>query len=155
MADGGHRCVVGRAGSSDARYHLRQEWRQQEPFVCTRCAHRQDDDARCCRCGWDVHDLRSSRTRDFLAQIEAQHRERCEGRIRAAAVLGGIGLVVAAWFIPGYWRLRGAAYPGLPLLADQVAFMLVIAVVADRIGVAKLVRPRFPFLPGLPPADRP
>jgi hypothetical protein len=124
-------------------------------FVCTQCGNRQAGEATCGRCGSDtIHDLRSRRTRDFLDEIEMRLRDTREGRIRAASVIGGMGLVFLLWFIPGYGDLRGSAYPGLPLFADQVIFMIAAALgihfTLDRVFTKK----KFPYVDGLPPPDR-
>jgi hypothetical protein len=124
-------------------------------FVCTQCGNRQTGEATCGRCGSDtMHDLRSRRTRDFMDEIEGRLRDQREGRIRAVSVAGGMGLVIFLWFIPGYGDLRGSAYPGLPLFADQVIFMIVaslgIHTALDRLFTKK----RFPFAESLPPPER-
>jgi hypothetical protein len=124
-------------------------------FVCTQCGNRQSAEDRCGRCGSDtIHDLRSRRTRDFLEEIEMRLRDQREGRIRAASVIGGMGLVIFLWFIPGYSDLRGSAYPGLPLFADQVAFMIVAAL-GIHFGLDRVfTRKRFPYVESLPPPDK-
>ena len=124
-------------------------------YCCTQCGHRQAGEDRCGRCGSDtIHDLRSRRTRDFLEEIESRLRDQREGRIRTASVIGGMGLVIAAWFVPGYADLRGTAYPGLPIFADQVIFMIVLALGIhwglDRTFAGK----RFPWIESLPPAEK-
>jgi hypothetical protein len=124
-------------------------------FCCSQCGNRQDRDAVCVRCGWDtVHDLRSRRTRDLLDDIELRLRDRTEGRTRMVGVVAGMAIVVGLWLMPGYWSLRGAAYPGLPLLADQIILMAILGYAVQRVLEKKLTRPRFPYLASLPPPDR-
>ncbi len=123
--------------------------------ACSQCGHRQEGTAACAACGSDtVHDLRRSDTRELLEGIDARRRDRLEGQIRAVAVVASIAVVVALWMVPGYWRLRGRLYPGLPLLADQIIFMCAIAYGLLTLGEARLQRPRFPYLAGLPPPER-
>lgn len=124
-------------------------------YCCTQCGNRQAGEGTCSRCGSDtIHDLRSRRTRDFMEEIESRLRDQREGRIRAASVIGGMGVVILAWFVPGYADLRGTAYPGLPIFADQVIFMIVAALgihfALDRVFKGQ----RFPYLASLPPPEK-
>jgi hypothetical protein len=50
--------------------------------------------------------------------------------------------------VPGYWSLRGVYYPGLPFIADQFIFMILIALGLSKL-LAKTAPPsKFPYLDG-------
>ena len=112
-------------------------------WCCTRCGHRQDAEAACGACGQSsVHDLRSSRTRDLIDGIELRRREAKDARAKQlAAGIGG-----------GAWILAMATGMGW-LVAIVVAIAVGVAVfpIFDRTPF----RQRFPYLPQLPPTDRP
>jgi hypothetical protein len=127
-----------------------------DPFCCSQCGHRQPAEGNCAACGSDtVHDLRSARMREMFEDIESRLTERREGRIRVAGVVGGMAVVILCWFIPGWWDARGKVYPGLPLIADQIFFMVVVAFGIIKLLERVLAKKRFPFLAELPPTTAP
>lgn len=83
-------------------------------------------------------DLGKSDTVDLLFDIETRLRLRRETRIRLGSVAVAVGFVLVLWTVPGYWSLRGRLYPGLPLFADQFAFMIALG-----FGLMKLVERRY------------
>ncbi|MCA9674380.1 MAG: hypothetical protein H6708_14100 [Kofleriaceae bacterium] len=123
-------------------------------FACSQCGHRQPAmAATCAACGSDtVHDLRLARTRELFDDIELRLRDRREGRIRAAAVVVGMAVVITLWFVPGWWAFRRKAY-ALPFLADQIGLMVVVAIGATKLLELKFRGKRFPYLETLPPPE--
>jgi len=94
-------------------------------------------------------DLRKQETRDFLVEVDQRRRDRRDNQIRMVSVGLGMVIVIACWFIPGYWYARGRLYPGLPLLADQWIFMTLIGLGLTKLLPLKFgVRPRFDFIDG-------
>ena len=124
-------------------------------FCCSACGHRQDVDAACGRCGADsLLDLRRRRHRELLEEIDSRLSDRRNDRIRMIGVVAGIATIVAAGIlIPGYWTARAKLF-ALPLLADQVIYMIVIAFGIITVLERTFNRKRSPFLDGLPPAER-
>jgi hypothetical protein len=124
-------------------------------FACSQCGNRQASEIDCTRCGSDtVHDLHSRRARELFEEIDSRLADRAEGRARFLGVIGGMAIVIAAWFIPGYWEARNMML-ALPLFADQWLLMAVIAYGLLKVFERALTRPRFPYLSTLSPADRP
>jgi len=117
-------------------------------FACTDCGHRQDAPGTCERCKHEpVLDLASPDTVDLLYDIELRLRMRRETRIRFGAVAIGVGVILLLWTVPGYWSIRGRFYPGLPFLADQFAFMILIGLGVMKLLEAKYKRVRrFPYV---------
>lgn len=108
-------------------------------FACTDCGQRQDAPGTCSRCSHEpVLDLASPDTVDLLYDIETRLRMRRESRIRIGAVAIAVGFVLALWTVPGYWAIRGRYYPGLPLFADQFAFMILLG-----LGLMKLLERKY------------
>jgi hypothetical protein len=121
-------------------------------FVCSQCGHRQDAEGDCARCGKDtVHDLRRSTTRDLLGDIDLRRRDKIEGQSRAIAVIGAMIIVISPWFIvPNWSEIRRNAF-AIPLMADQIILMVLVAFGLMKLLEAKLQKPRFPYLDSLPP----
>jgi hypothetical protein len=118
-------------------------------WICTVCDKRQEYSSKCSGCGDDgLLDLRKQDTRLFLVDVDQRRRVARESQLRMISVVIGMVVVIAMWFIPGFWAAR-ARYFALPLLFDQIALMTAIA-----FGMLKLlplrfgVRPRFPFVDG-------
>jgi hypothetical protein len=118
-------------------------------WICTVCDKRQEYSSKCAGCGDDsLLDLRKQDTRLFLVDIDQRRRVARESQLRLVSVLVGMTVVIAMWFIPGFWAAR-SRYFALPLLVDQWALMIGIA-----FGMLKLlplrfgVRPRFGFIDG-------
>lgn len=91
-------------------------------------------------------DLGNERHVELLREIDRRRRDKRTDRVRVASVGLSLLIVFALWLVPGYWSLRGTHYPGLPLLADQFFFMIVLA-----LGISKLLEKtappsKFPFL---------
>jgi hypothetical protein len=115
-----------------------------EPWTCLECTARQATAGACARCGEpDTLDLRSENTRELVRDMAERRRHRAETTARWIGVAVGLVVVFGAWLIPGYWSLRGWVYPGLPFLADQWLFMIVIGVVVMKIAQRVLRDRRF------------
>jgi hypothetical protein len=64
-------------------------------FACSRCAHRQAEDARCVGCGHDVvQDLRDSSGRGVLYEAESRWQRRRHARCTSLGVAVGILIFV-------------------------------------------------------------
>lgn len=125
-------------------------------LACSQCGHRQAAGNTCAACGSDtVHDLRSARTRELLEDIDLRLGQRRDDRIRGLSVVGAMVIVIAAWFVPGYWALRGMIYPGLPLLFDQWILMVIVALGLMKVSGRWFPAQRFPYLATLPPTTLP
>ena len=110
------------------------------PWVCATCGSHVAGPGTCC--GEPRLDLREERVRDLLRDIDLRAEQRRETRARFLGTGIGVVAVIALWCVPGYWTLRQAW--GLPFLADQWAFMILIA-----LGVMKLLgrgTKRFPYV---------
>ena len=116
-------------------------------LACPECAHRQDGGDRCGACGYDgMLDLGNDRHVELLRDIDRRRRDKRTDRVRLASVGFSLIIVFALWLVPGYWSVRGHYYPGLPFLADQFFFMIVLA-----LGISKLLEKtappsKFPYL---------
>lgn len=116
-------------------------------LACPECGHRQDAGDRCGSCGYDgVLDLDNPQHVELLRDIDFRRRDKHSGRVRMLSVVIGMAVIFGAWMIPGYWSLRGTIYPGLPLFADQWAFMIIIALVLWKLLERLAPKPRFPYL---------
>lgn len=121
-------------------------------WACSQCANLQPASDRCARCGYDVLlDTAREGVRELLRENDERMKDKYRDRNRWIAVTGGVGLVIAAMFLPGYWKARGTVYPGLPFLADQILFMVLIALGLLKLLDARIPRTRYPWLDGLPP----
>ena len=83
---------------------------------------------------------------ELLRDIDRRRLDKRNDRVRIASVAFGMLVVFALWLMPGYWKARSVYYPGLPLFADQFAFMIVLA-----LGMSKLLEKtappsKFPYL---------
>ena len=58
----------------------------------------------------------------------------------------GMAIIFMLWLVPGYWSLRGAVYPGLPLFMDQWIFMALIGFAIVKVGQRVFNAARFPYL---------
>lgn len=102
--------------------------------ACPECGHRQDTGTACAQCGYDgLLDLGNMRHRELLRDIDRRKLDKHGERSLKLAVALAMAIVVAMWFIPGYWSFRRQAI-ALPLLIDQWAIMTVIA-----LGLSKLI----------------
>ncbi|HEY5946108.1 MAG TPA: hypothetical protein VIV40_11485 [Kofleriaceae bacterium] len=116
-------------------------------LACPECGHRQASGDRCGSCDYDgILDLDNARHVELLRDIDRRRRDKRVDRVRVASVGFSMLIVFALWLVPGYWSVRGVYYPGLPLFADQFAFMILIA-----LGMSKLLEKtappsRFPYL---------
>lgn len=118
-----------------------------DPWVCIDCGARQAAQGRCAACGHeDTLDARDERVRELMRDVDLRHGLRWEGRLRFLGVAVGMAAIFGLWLVPGYWDLRGKLYPGLPLFADQWAFMALIAFGVIKVCEKRLVKKRFPYL---------
>jgi hypothetical protein len=89
--------------------------------------------------------MRKDDVRELMRDIDQRRRDRRDKVARWTGVVAGVGVVFAAWLVPGYWSLRKAFCP-VPFFADQWTLMAVIGfgimLVVQRTGP----RPRFPYL---------
>ena len=93
-------------------------------------------------------DLANDQHVELLRDIDRRRRDKHTDRVRLASVAISLIIVFALWLVPGYWSARGRYYPGLPLLADQFFFMIVLA-----LGISKLLErtappSKFPYVDG-------
>lgn len=117
--------------------------------VCPECGHRQAAGDRCGGCNYDgMLDLANERHVELLRDIDRRRRDKHTDRVRIISVLAAMAIVFALWLVPGYWHWRGRYYPGLPLLADQFAFMILIALGISKLLERRAPRSRFPYLDG-------
>lgn len=125
-----------------------------KPWVCIDCGARQADGGTCatCRRG-EVLDARQEQVRELMADVDLRLGLRRDAQVRWLSVVVGVAIVFALWFVPGYWRLRGSLYPGLPFYADQWGFMIGLAALFMLLGKRALRSPRrFPYLDESNPA---
>lgn len=117
--------------------------------ACPECGHRQDTGDRCASCCYDgMLDLANEQHVELLRDIDRRRRDKHSDRCRLLAVGISLAIVFTLWLTPGYWSLRGRYYPGLPLLADQFFFMIVIALGVWKLLERRAPKPRFPYLDG-------
>jgi hypothetical protein len=115
--------------------------------VCPECGHRQEAGDRCGSCNYDgMLDLTNARHVELLRDIDRRRRDKHTDRVRIIAVVVSMAIVFALWLVPGYWSVRGTYYPGLPLLADQFAFMILIAIGISKLLEKRAPRPKFPYV---------
>lgn len=120
------------------------------PWVCIDCGARQTEAGSCRTCSKaDTLDARDERTRELMYDVDLRIRQRAETRARMIGVFVGCGLIFGLWLVPGYWSLRGTAYPGLPFFADQWAFMAIIGFGLSKLLEKRLAKKRFPYLDDL------
>ncbi|HPH65037.1 MAG TPA: hypothetical protein PLF40_04805 [Kofleriaceae bacterium] len=115
-------------------------------WICVECGARQTEAGRCSRCQAELLDGRLANVRELMADIDLRAALKRESRNRMIAVAVGILPVILLWMVPGYWATRRELF-AVPMLADQWALMIGIALVATKgleryAGVAK----RFPYL---------
>lgn len=117
------------------------------PWVCIECGGRQAEPGTCRACRKDeVLDANKEEVRGLMADVELRLGDRREARLRWGGVILAISIVVFAWTIPGYWQVRGDAYPGLPFLLDQWLFMTVLGFGFLKLGERVFTHKRFPYL---------
>lgn len=115
-------------------------------YVCTLCAHRQQGPDPCANCGDDSPlDLRKTDTQAFLHDIDSRRRDQWDTRTRTIGVAVGMLVVLALWTQSWWWSFRRHTI-GLPLLIDQIAYMVLVALGAMKLmGKLWPFKPRFPF----------
>jgi hypothetical protein len=104
-------------------------------YACSRCAHRQAEDARCGGCGHDVvQDMRDTRALAVLYDAESRWQRRRQGRvISTAAVVGVIPFFPTLFMIGGIWNA---------FIVAGVTGMGALAVLERSLGA----RRKFPYL---------
>src|SRR4051812_31101547 len=118
-----------------------------DPWVCIDCGARQADQGRCAACGHDdTLDARDEKVRELMHDVDRRLADRRDARFRWISVVCGMAIVFGLWLVPGYWGLRGRAYPGLPIFAEQWAFMALIAFGVGKLLEKYIGKPRFPYL---------
>ncbi len=119
-----------------------------KPWVCIDCGARQADKGACAACGkGDTLDTRDEKVRELMYDVDLRLRQKAETRARMIGVAIGMGTIGACMvLVPGYWKLRGRLYPGLPGLIDQWFFMAVIGFFASKLLERVLLMQRFPYL---------
>ena len=116
-------------------------------LACPECGHRQTDGDRCATCSYDgLLDLDNERHVELLRDIDRRRRDKHTDRVRIISVGISLAIVFALWLVPGYWKARGLYYPGLPLLADQFFFMIVIALGISKLLARTAPASKFPYL---------
>jgi hypothetical protein len=116
-------------------------------LACPECGHRQDDGPRCGTCGYDgLLELANPRHVELLRDIDRRRLDKHTDRVRMASVAISMLVVGGLWLVPGYWSARGRWYPGLPLLADQFAFMIALAYGVSKLLERTAPRSKFPYL---------
>lgn len=120
------------------------------PWVCIDCGARQAEAGVCRACGkGETLDARDERTRELMYDVDLRIAQKAETRARLIGVAIGVGTIVGLWLVPGYWKLRGTVYPGIPFLVDQWLFMSIIGVVVSKLLEKRLARKRFPYMDDL------
>jgi hypothetical protein len=116
-------------------------------WVCIDCGARQPAEGACVACRNEMTaDTRMLSIRELMHDVDLRLAQRREGRLRFVGVGLGMLVVGLAWMIPGYWRLRGAVYPGLPFFFDQWGLMALTGY-GVTVGLERLFRhKRFPYL---------
>lgn len=116
-------------------------------WVCIDCGARQDADGPCVKCRRDATlDTQDAKVRELMYDVDLRRQQKAEGRARLIGVAVGMSSVIALWLVPGYWKLRGTLYPGLPGLLDQWALMAVLGFLISKVLEKKLFTKRFPYL---------
>ena len=116
-------------------------------WVCIDCGARQPDEGACRACAHELTlDLRDEKVRELMYDVDLRLASRREGRFRMIGVVVGMATIFGLWLVPGYWGLRGHAYPGLPMFIDQWIFMALIGLGLSKLLEKKLARRRFPYL---------
>ncbi len=91
-------------------------------------------------------DLGNARHVELLRDIDRRRLDKHADRVRIISVVIAIAIVFALWLVPGYWSVRGRYYPGLPLLADQFIYMILIALGISKLLARTAPRPKFPYV---------
>ncbi len=91
-------------------------------------------------------DLANEQHVELLRDIDRRRIDKHSDRSRLIAVAISLAIMFTLWLVPGYWSLRGVYYPGLPFIADQFFFMIVIALGAWKLLERAAPKPRFPYL---------
>jgi len=89
--------------------------------------------------------MQLEQVRDLMRDIDQRARDRREARARWIGVVSGVGIVFAAWLVPGFWSLRAEMF-ALPLLFDQWLTMAAIGFVVMKLVQRVPLRRRFPYL---------
>jgi hypothetical protein len=116
-------------------------------WVCIDCGGRQPDPGACRACrATDTLDTRSEQVRELMRDVDLRLALRRDARCRVIGVGVAMVVVMGLWLVPGWWSLRGWVYPGLPLLADQFALMILIGWGTSKALERLRPPPRFPYL---------
>jgi hypothetical protein len=128
-------------------------------FACSRCGHRQSEDAACGGCGNDVvQDLRDRRGREVLRETEARLHSRRVGRYFGVGAV--VGILIAPLFIYVFMRVMGDSIDQDPMAmsvwvrwkAKIVGGTLFLVWTSCCLGVVALLertlgrRRKFPYL---------
>jgi hypothetical protein len=116
-------------------------------LACPECGNRQlEGRERCTSCGYTdgLLSLDNDEHVDLLRDIDDRRMDKHEKRSRLIAVVIGVGVVFALWFVPGYWTYERRV--AMPFLFDQWALM--IAIGFGLTLVFKQFRPKklFPYI---------
>lgn len=116
-------------------------------WVCIDCGARQPAEGPCAACKHELTlDTRDEKVRELMHDVDLRLRDQRETRARFMGVILGMAVIFSLWMVPGYWDARGRVYPGLPMFIDQWIFMALIGLLASKLLVKYLGRPRFPYL---------
>jgi hypothetical protein len=133
-------------------------------FACSRCAHRQAEDAACAGCGHDVvQDLRDLRGRQVIHDAESRWQGRRHARFISIGAVVAI-LLAAGFYAVSYYVFGPELFEDDQILARRRLGKLLVAVALGAaigvIGVLEMTvgrKRRYPFLDEYErssPADR-
>jgi hypothetical protein len=115
-------------------------------FACPECAARQDTREKCAACGAEgLVDLSSVRETEYLRKLDRERRDRYGNRARVGSAVVSMAIVIAIWFIPGFWAARRQGF-ALPLLIDQLLIMIAVAFVVMKVFDRYAPKTKFPYL---------
>src|SRR4051794_28077540 len=115
-------------------------------FACTRCGLRQERGDRCTSCRHDcVLDLRDNKNVEFLRESDRKRRRAHVDRTRRVAVGIATALVIATWFIPGFWAARAHLFAP-PLMLDQLLVTALVGGLLWKVLERWPPQLRFPYL---------
>ena len=117
-------------------------------LACPDCGHRQvEGRERCTSCGYadGLLSLDNPEHVDLLRDIDQRRVDKHEARSRIIAVVIGLAVVFALWFVPGYWRARAQTL-ALPFYADQWILMILIGFGMTLLLKRTRPKPLFPYI---------